>query len=101
MANDNYFSPLKSQGDREDIGLGECRDFAHPLEPLDLCGDEEVTEEEEEVSNTELAGASAWDNSEDPFIHSPIVNITVSGENSGATPFSLRHSPTSPPAPPG
>ena len=41
------------------------------------------------------------DNSYDPFIHSPIGTITVSGENSGATPFSLRHSPTSLPAPPG
>jgi hypothetical protein len=67
VADDNYFSPLKSQGDFEDIGLGEGRDFAHPLEPLDLCGNGEVTEEEEEISNTELAGASAWDNSEDPY----------------------------------
>jgi hypothetical protein len=101
MADDNYFSPLKSQGEREDIGLGEVRDSAHPLEPFDLCGDREVTEEEEEIRNTELAGASTWDNSGDPFTHSPIENITVSGENSGATLFSLRHFPTSPPAPPG
>jgi hypothetical protein len=98
MADDNYFSPLKSQGDREDIGLGKGRDSAHPLEPFDLCGDGEVTEEEEEIINTGLAEAIVWDNSEDPSIHSP---ITVSGENIGATPFSLRHSPTSPPAPPG
>ncbi len=72
MVDDDYFSPLKSQGDREDIGLGEGRHSAHPLEPLDLCGDGKVTEKEEEISNTELAGASTWDNSEDPFIHSPI-----------------------------
>ena len=56
MADDNYFSPLSSQGDREDIG---GRDSAHPLEPFDLCGDGEFTEEEE-ISNTELAEASAW-----------------------------------------
>jgi len=63
MADDNYFSPLRSQGDREDLG---GRDSTHPLEPFDLSVDGEVTEEEEEIRNTELAGASAWENSEEP-----------------------------------
>ena len=102
MSDDDYFSPMSTHGDYEDIGVRGEHAIAFPFEPYDLCDDEDLAEEED-TTNTDIAGASAFDKSQDrrPFIHSPIGNITVSEDNSGAAPSSPHHFPTCPPPPPG
>jgi hypothetical protein len=70
MADDNYFSPLSSHMDREDLGITRGRVIANRLEPYDFC-DEEDMYKETNVNNEDLAGVFACEEDHRPFIHSP------------------------------
>ena len=58
MSDDNYFSPLSTHGEHEDIGVRGGHAIYNPFEPYDLCDDEELAEEDDAL-NTEIVGASA------------------------------------------
>jgi len=100
MADDNYFSPLSSHMDREDLGITRGRVIANRLEPYDFC-DEENMYKETSVNNEDVAGVFACEEDHRSFIHSPIGTITVNGGNRGAALTSPRLITTSAPQAPG
>ncbi len=62
MSDDDYFSPMSTHGDHEDIDVRGEHAIAFPFEPYDLCDDVDLAEEED-ITNTDIAGASAFDKS--------------------------------------